>query len=76
MGDLAGPACIAEECRRILLRGRLMKLLWFIPTFGDGRYLGSAQGARDTNYAYLRQVAEAVDGLGFYGALLPYGTNL
>jgi alkanesulfonate monooxygenase len=50
-----------------------MKLLWFIPTFGDGRYLGSAQGARDTNYAYLRQVAEAVDSLGFYGALLPTG---
>ena len=50
-----------------------MKLLWFLPTFGDGRYLGSAQGARDTNYAYLRQIAEAVDSLGFYGALLPTG---
>jgi alkanesulfonate monooxygenase len=50
-----------------------MKLLWFLPTFGDGRYLGSAQGARDTNYAYLRQVAEAADSLGFYGALLPTG---
>jgi alkanesulfonate monooxygenase len=50
-----------------------MKLLWFIPTFGDGRYLGSAQGARETNYAYLRQIAEAVDSLGFYGALLPTG---
>src|SRR6202043_3840040 len=49
------------------------KLLWFLPTFGDGRYLGSAQGARDTNYAYLRQIAEAVDSLGFYGALLPTG---
>jgi alkanesulfonate monooxygenase len=50
-----------------------MKLLWFLPTFGDGRYLGSAQGARDTNYAYLRQIAEAADSLGFYGALLPTG---
>ncbi|MBV8815931.1 MAG: FMNH2-dependent alkanesulfonate monooxygenase [Verrucomicrobia bacterium] len=50
-----------------------MKLLWFIPTFGDGRYLGSARGARDTKYAYLRQIAEAVDSLGFYGALLPTG---
>ena len=50
-----------------------MKLLWFLPTFGDGRYLGSAQGARDTNYTYLRQIAEAADSLGFYGALLPTG---
>jgi alkanesulfonate monooxygenase len=50
-----------------------MKLLWFLPTFGDGRHLGSALGARDTNFAYLRQIAEAVDSLGFYGALLPTG---
>ena len=28
-----------------------MNLLWFIPTFGDGRYLGSVRGARETNYA-------------------------
>src|SRR5437879_11961133 len=50
-----------------------MNLLWFIPTFGDGRYLGSDRGARETNYAYLRQIAEAVDSLGYYGALLPTG---
>jgi alkanesulfonate monooxygenase len=50
-----------------------MNLLWFIPTFGDGRYLGSIRGARETNYAYLRQIAEAVDSLGYYGALLPTG---
>src|SRR5258708_36602485 len=42
-------------------------------SFGDGRYLGWAQGGGDKNYAYLRQVAEAVDSLGFYGALLPTG---
>jgi len=50
-----------------------MNLLWFIPTFGDGRYLGSVRGARETNYAYLRQIAEAIDSLGYYGALLPTG---
>lgn len=50
-----------------------MNLLWFIPTFGDGRYLGSGRGARETNFAYLRQIAEAVDSLGYYGALLPTG---
>jgi alkanesulfonate monooxygenase len=50
-----------------------MNLLWFIPTFGDGRYLGSVSGSRGTNSAYLRQIAEAVDTLGYYGALLPGG---
>jgi alkanesulfonate monooxygenase len=50
-----------------------MKLLWFIPTFGDGGYLASARGARDTNFSYVRQIAQAVDDLGYYGALLPTG---
>lgn len=50
-----------------------MKLLWFIPTFGDGRYLASARGARDTDFGYVRQIAQAVDDLGYYGALLPTG---
>jgi alkanesulfonate monooxygenase len=50
-----------------------MKFLWFIPTFGDGRYLASARGARDTNLGYVRQIAQAVDELGYYGALLPTG---
>lgn len=50
-----------------------MKLLWFIPTYGDSRYIGSAIGARGTDFAYLRQVAQAVDDLGYYGALLPTG---
>ena len=50
-----------------------MKFLWFIPTFGDGRYLASAHGARDTNLGYVHQIAQAVDELGYYGALLPTG---
>jgi hypothetical protein len=53
-----------------------MNLLWFIPTFGDGRYPGSVRGARETNAGYLRQIAEAVDSLGYYGALLPTGAAL
>ncbi len=52
-----------------------MKIFWFIPTFGDGRYLGSTKGARATNHPYLRQMAEAVDELGYYGALLPTGRS-
>ncbi len=46
---------------------------WFIPTHGDGRYLGSPKGARPTEFAYLAQVAQAADRLGFHGALLPTG---
>lgn len=50
-----------------------MDIFWFIPTGGDGRYLGTATGGRATNAGYLRQIAQAVDELGFIGALLPTG---
>jgi alkanesulfonate monooxygenase len=52
-----------------------MKLFWFIPTHGDGRYLGTPVGGRPLDFDYLRQVASAVDSLGFYGALLPTGRS-
>lgn len=52
-----------------------MKILWFIPTHGDGRYLASGVGARPTTLPYLRQIAETVDELGYYGALLPTGRS-
>lgn len=52
-----------------------MQVLWFIPTHGDGRYLGTSIGGRSTNYDYLRQIAQAVDHLGYYGALLPTGRS-
>ena len=52
-----------------------MQLLWFIPTHGDGRYLGTANGGRATNFPYLRQIAQAVDDLGYTGALLPTGRS-
>jgi len=52
-----------------------MKLLWFIPTHGDGRYLASGNGARPTTLHYLKQIAQAVDELGYYGALLPTGRS-
>ncbi|TBR57082.1 FMNH2-dependent alkanesulfonate monooxygenase [Mastigocladus laminosus UU774] len=50
-----------------------MQLLWFIPTHGEGRYLGTAIGGRAVNFDYWRQIAQAVDHLGFTGALLPTG---
>ncbi|MBD2213975.1 FMNH2-dependent alkanesulfonate monooxygenase [Nostoc linckia FACHB-104] len=52
-----------------------MQLLWFIPTHGEGRYLGTAIGGRAVNFDYWRQIAQAVDHLGFAGALLPTGRS-
>jgi alkanesulfonate monooxygenase len=52
-----------------------MKILWFIPTHGDGRYLASGVGARPTTLPYLKQIAQAVDELGYEGALLPTGRS-
>ena len=50
-----------------------MNVFWFIPTHGDSRYLGVTTGGRAVNLPYLKQVAQAVDSLGFTGALLPTG---
>ncbi|BAY98785.1 aliphatic sulfonate monooxygenase [Tolypothrix tenuis PCC 7101] len=52
-----------------------MQLLWFIPTHGEGRYLGTTIGARAVNFDYWRQIAQAIDHLGFTGALLPTGRS-
>jgi alkanesulfonate monooxygenase len=52
-----------------------MQISWFIPTTGDGRYLGSSRQSRLTDYAYLRQIAQAVDDLGYYAVLLPTGNS-
>lgn len=53
-----------------------MEINWFLPTGGtDGRYLGTTQGNRVADFAYLQQIAQAVDNLGFNGALLPTGRH-
>ncbi|OAH53257.1 MULTISPECIES: FMNH2-dependent alkanesulfonate monooxygenase [Bacillaceae] len=52
-----------------------MNVFWFIPTHGDSRYLGVTTGGRAVNLPYLKQVAQAVDSLGFTGALLPTGRS-
>jgi alkanesulfonate monooxygenase len=46
---------------------------WFIPAHGDGRWLGSEEGARSTDFGYLTQVGQAADRLGFEGVLIPTG---
>lgn len=50
-------------------------ILWFLPTHGDGRYLGSEIGARHVSLSYLSQIARAADELGYYGVLLPTGRS-
>ena len=50
-------------------------VLWFLPTHGDGRYLGTSYGARDVSLRYLAQIAQAADELGFFGVLLPTGRS-
>jgi alkanesulfonate monooxygenase len=52
-----------------------VQVLWFIPTHGDGRYLGTGIGGRSTDLSYLIQIAQAVDRLGYVGALLPTGRS-
>ena len=52
-----------------------MKILWFIPTHGDSRYLGTARGARAASFDYFKQVAIAADSLGYEGVLLPTGRS-
>ena len=54
---------------------RKLEFLWFLPTGGDGTYLGSSKGHRQTDNRYLRQLAEATDRLGYHGVLLPTGNG-
>lgn len=52
-----------------------IKVFWFLPTHGDGRYLGTTQGGRAVDLPYLQQVALAADNLGYYGVLIPTGKS-
>jgi len=55
---------------------------WFLPTYGDSRYIvggghglpaGTAGGIRAPTLAYLGQIARSAEQLGFIGALTPTG---
>ncbi|AOH54908.1 alkanesulfonate monooxygenase, FMNH(2)-dependent [Peribacillus muralis] len=52
-----------------------MNVFWFIPTGGDSRYLGTSKGGRDVDFNYMKQLAQAIDSLGYQGALLPTGRS-
>jgi len=57
------------------MSSRAANFLWFLPTHGDGRYLGTTAGARPVTLHYLQQVAQAADRLGYFGVLLPTGRS-
>lgn len=50
-----------------------LDFMWFLPTSGDGSYLGTAKGQRKVDHRYLSQIAQAADRLGYHGVLLPTG---
>jgi alkanesulfonate monooxygenase len=64
--------------------GRAIEVHWFLPTTGDGRsvvdFFPDPSGklpssARTADIAYLRQIAQAADRLGFVGVLTPTGAG-
>ncbi|WP_027164472.1 FMNH2-dependent alkanesulfonate monooxygenase [Mesorhizobium sp. WSM3224] len=54
---------------------RPLDLYWYLPTHGDGPYLGTDERHRPATFGYLREIAHAADRLGFKGVLLPTGTR-
>lgn len=52
---------------------RALDFFWFLPTGGDGRYLGTKVGQRTIDHRYLRSIAQAADTLGYHGVLIPTG---
>ncbi len=60
----------------------LLQFHWFLPTYGDSRYIvggghglpaGVAGGSRPATLAYLTQIARSAEQLGYVGALTPTG---
>ncbi len=52
-----------------------LDIFWFLPTSGDTRYLGTSDFGRPATNAYMRQIAEAAERLGFDGLLIPTGSS-
>jgi alkanesulfonate monooxygenase len=50
-----------------------LDFLWFLPSAGDGSYLGSDELRRPADFGYMREIASAADRLGYGGVLLPTG---
>jgi alkanesulfonate monooxygenase len=50
-----------------------LNFFWFLPSAGDGQYLGTEFLHRPVTFDYMREIAQATDRLGFGGVLLPTG---
>lgn len=48
-----------------------LDFLWFIPSSGDGSYLGTDALSRPSDPDYFREIAKAADRLGYSGVLIP-----
>jgi alkanesulfonate monooxygenase SsuD/methylene tetrahydromethanopterin reductase-like flavin-dependent oxidoreductase (luciferase family) len=44
---------------------------WFIPIDGDGVHLGTLTAERPPTFAYLREVVQTSERLGFHALLIP-----
>ena len=53
-----------------------LKILWFIPTHGDSRYLGTSRGGRQADLAYFKQIAVAADLARLRGGAHPHRSLL
>lgn len=52
-----------------------MNVFWFLPTFGDGHFIGSNELGRAPSFSYLLQIAHAAESLGYEGVLIPTGKS-
>jgi alkanesulfonate monooxygenase len=52
-----------------------LDLFWYLPTHGDGPYLGTQDRHRPASFGYMRDITQAADRVGFKGVLLPTGTR-
>lgn len=52
-----------------------MKIFWFLPTSGDGRYLGQSEYGRLPKSKYIQQIAISAENLGYDGLLIPTGSS-
>lgn len=50
-----------------------MEVFWFLPSNGDGRYIGTSVGQRELSFNYLKQITTSVEELGYDGMLIPTG---
>ncbi|PFL25308.1 alkanesulfonate monooxygenase [Bacillus cereus] len=52
-----------------------MNLIWWLPTQGDGKYIGTTKGNRSNSLNYHKQIVTALDMLGYDSVLVPTGRS-